>query len=229
MGVISGGAGASSSGISGGAGYSSPSSAGAGSVLGGAVKGAGAGAAFGPYGMAAGALIGLGTGLYQYNKGKQLERSNIRPLYTPPPQIAQNQMQLDRMAQQGISAPSENKYFQEQQQNAAYGLNQIALRKGGLAGIGNINSQLQEGNYNFMIADAKQIDKNMQAQMAGRQVGADYADQAFQFNQVNPYYEKAAQAQGLMGAGMQNMQTQGSNLLYAGAGGLQVSPSTFRV
>ena len=199
------------------------------SVLGSVSTGASAGSVIPGWGTAAGAAVGLGVGLAQYYKGKQLEKSTVRPTYEIPQEVYQNQQQLDRMAQQGISAPSENKYFQEQQQNAAYGLNQIASRKGGLAGIGNINSQLQEGNYNFMIADAKQIDKNMQAQMTGRQVGADYADQAFQFNQVNPYYEKTAQAQGLMGAGMQNMQTQGSNLLYAGAGGLQVSPSTFRV
>ena len=189
------------------------------SVLDSVATGASAGSVIPGWGTAAGAAVGLGVGLAQYYKGKQLEKSTVRPTYEIPQEVYQNQQQLDRMAQQGISAPSENKYFQEQQQNAAYGLNQIGSRKGGLAGVGNINSQLQQGNYNFLVADSEQRNKNMQAQMAGRQNLADYKGQEFQFNKLNPYYENVSKAQGLMGSGMQNIATQGGNLLYAAGNG----------
>jgi len=47
--------------------------------------------------------------------------------------------------------------------------------------------------------------QNQQQVFAQNQNMADYRDQAFQFNKVNPYYEGVSESQGYIGAGMQNM------------------------
>ena len=56
--------------------------------------------------------------------------------------------------------------------------------------------------------------QNKQGLMNQRQNIADYGTLEFQTNQLNPYYEKTAQAQGLMGSGMQNSMTQLGNIGY---------------
>jgi len=84
-------------------------------------------------------------------------------------------------------------------------MSQLGSRKAGLSGLASLNQQQQDAYGNMLSMDAQARQQNQQGLMNQRQVMADYRDQAFQLNKLNPYYEKTAQSQAMMGAGMQNM------------------------
>jgi len=185
-------------------------------------KGASTGAAIGSIvpglgtavGAGIGALGGLAVGGAQYLKGKQVEEDTTRPEYQIPQEVLQNLTQAQQMELQGIPEAQKQQYLSNLQQGTAYGLSQISSRRGGLAGVAAASQNLNKGYSNLLAQDASARIQNQQGLMAQRQNVANYRDQEFQSNQLNPYYENVAQSQGLMGAGMQNINTQIGNLGY---------------
>lgn len=181
--------------------------------------------------MIAGAagLAQLGIGASQYFKGKKQERELERPDYTPetmniPESVYQKEAlgMAQGMAQQGLPEQQRQQYIQNLQRGTSYGLGQLGSRKAGLTGLATLNEQQNQGYQNLLAQDAsarmanQQNLMNLQAQ-TGRDVtqaelqkqsfDTGQREQAFQFNQVNPYYEGVSQARGLMGSGMQNIGT----------------------
>lgn len=163
--------------------------------------------------------IQLAYGLYQQDQ-------NHRPDYNIPPEIAQNlsesQKYAAQTALQGLPEEQKQQYLSNLQRSTSYGLQQSASRRGGLTGVAVANEQQNQGYGNLLAQDAG---ARMQNQRYGfglvqnaRQTMADYKDQAFQLNQLNPYYEKTAQNNALIGAGMQNM-SQGFQAGSTGGGG----------
>jgi len=57
----------------------------------------------------------------------------------------------------------------------------------------------------LLSADADARQQNQQQLMQQRDVMAQYQDKSFDFNKAQPYEQKLAQSQALMGAGMQNI------------------------
>lgn len=150
-----------------------------------------------------GASVTLGAiqtayGVYQQDKNK-------RPEYKIPDEILQNLNQAQVMALEGLPAEQKQQYVNNLQQSSAYSLAQNSSRKGGLSNIAVLNQNQNAGYANLLAQDSAARMQNQKGLMQQRQTMADYKDQAFQINQQNPYYEKTAQNQALIGAGMQNM------------------------
>jgi hypothetical protein len=167
-------------------------------------------------GAGVGALVGLGIGGAQYLKGKKLERENQRPTYQIPQESFQNLTQAQQMELQGLPEEQKQAYIESLQQQTAYGLGQIGSRKGGLTGLAGLVNQQNQGMQNLMTQDASARMANIHGLMNQRQNVADYRGQEFQFNKLNPFYFKQAQAEALKGSGMQNTMTGLGNLGYMG-------------
>jgi len=184
-----------------------------------ASTGAAAGTAVAPgigtaIGAGVGALAGIGMGIYQHRKGKKLAEENVRPEYQIPEEILQNLSQAQHMALQGLPEEQKAQYIQNLMQGGQAALTQMGSRKAGLSGVAQLNQQQNLGFQNLLAQDAAARQANQQGLMQQRQNVAGYRDQEFQLNQLNPYYEKEQQAQGLLGAGLQNIGTQVGNLGY---------------
>lgn len=150
-----------------------------------------------------GATTTLGAAQLLYGMSQQ--KKNKRPEYVIPEEIGQNLNQAQQQALQGLPEAQKQQYLNNLQQSTAYALQQSSSRKGGLTGIAALNQQNIQGNQNLLAMDAQARMQNQQQLMAKRNQMADYKQQAFQLNSLNPYYEKTAQNQALMGAGMQNV------------------------
>lgn len=140
----------------------------------------------------------LAYGLYQ-------QKHNKRPTYEIPEEVKQNLTQAQQQALQGLPEEQKQQFLDNIQRSTAYGLGQQSSRQGGLAGIAQINQNQNQAYGNLLSADSQARRENQGALMGQRQNMADYRDQAFQFNKVNPYYEQTAQNNAMIGAGIQNV------------------------
>jgi len=140
----------------------------------------------------------LAYGLYQQKKNK-------RPEYTIPPEIQANLNQGEQAALQGMPEEQKQQYINNLQRSQAFSLSQMGSRKAGLAGVAAINQQGADAYGNLLSMDTQAKMANQDKLYGLRQNMADYKDQAFQINKSNPYYEKTAQNNALIGAGMQNV------------------------
>jgi hypothetical protein len=164
--------------------------------------------AFDPTSLIAGGVgsaLSAGLGIYQYEKGLQDQKSNARPEYQIPDEIKQNLSQAEMMALEGLPAEQKQQYIQNLQRSANFGLRNISSRKGGLAGLSGVVQSQNDAYGNLLSADAQARRENQKLAMQRGDISAQYKDQAFQLNKLNPYYERTAQDQALMGAGMQNI------------------------
>lgn len=150
-----------------------------------------------------GATTTLGAAQLAY--GLYMNKKNKRPEYQIPQEVQQNLTQAQQMALQGLPEEQKQQFIKNIQRGTAFGMNQLGSRKAGLSGLASLNQQQQDAYGNMLSMDAQARQQNQQGLMNQRQVMADYRDQAFQLNKLNPYYEKTAQSQAMMGAGMQNM------------------------
>lgn len=158
--------------------------------------------------------IGTGaTGLGQMAYGLYLQRKNKRPSYSIPDEIFQNLTQTQQAALEGMSEEQRMQWIQNIQRGTATGLSQLGSRKAGLAGLATINQQQNDAFGNVAVQDAIMKQQNQKDVLNARQALADYRDQSFQLNKLNPYYERVSEAQGYLGAGMQNMSNAGQ--MYA--------------
>lgn len=151
---------------------------------------------------------GAGTmlfGLHQYYNGKKMEKNNKRPTYEIPDEVKQNLSQAQQMALQGLPEEQKQQFLSNIERGQAFGMSQIGSRKGGLAGVAAMNQNANDAYGNLMSMDAQARMQNQGVLMNQRQNMADYKDQAFQVNKMNPYYEVQARAEAMKGAGVQNI------------------------
>ena len=151
-----------------------------------------------------------------------------RPKYEIPAEIQQNLTQAQQMALQGLPEEQKQQYLSNLQRGSAQSLASSGSRKGGLAGIAGIGQQQNDAYANMLSMDSQARFQNQGVLMEQRQNMADYRDQAFQFNKVNPYYEQIkareernnALAQGVAdGAGMFAGGGGGGGMIGGGGGG----------
>lgn len=179
--------------------------------------------------QAASTAAQVGIGAVQYFKGKKIREGLERPEYTPtegiiPESVYQREALANAqgLAQQGLPAEQRQLYEQNLQRGTTTGLAGMTSRKAGLTGLATLNEQQNQGYQGLLAMDAQARMQNQQNQLnLQAQTGRDITqaelqnqafnqqqqDQAFQTNQLNPYYEGLAEAQGLQGSGMQNIMT----------------------
>jgi len=161
----------------------------------------------GPIGAGVGALAGLGLAGFEYfnNKKDNAAAAAARPQYTIPPEIAQNLTAAQQQALQGMPAEQQQQYINNLQQGAAYSLQQIGTRQGGLAGVAEANQALNQGYGNLAAQSSAIRQGNLDKLSAARQGVANYKDQAFQLNQLDPYNINTAKQSANTGALYQNL------------------------
>lgn len=161
-------------------------------------------------------------GLNQYYKGKKMLKNNKRPTYEIPAEVQANLNQAEQMALQGMPEEQKQQYINNLQRSQAFSMSQMGSRKAGLAGVAAVNQQGVDAYGNLLSMDAQARMQNQGVLMNQRQNMADYRDQAFQINKLNPYYEKQSEGLAMQGAGMQNV---GNSFQIAGGGsGQNVNP-----
>ncbi|MES3018230.1 MAG: hypothetical protein V4721_10645 [Bacteroidota bacterium] len=142
----------------------------------------------------------LGYGLYQQSKNK-------RPTYQIPDEIRQNLNQAEHGATQGMSEATQQQYLSHLERGSAQALAASKTRGGGLAGIGQLNQNMNDGYLNLAVQNDQIKQANKDKLYGMRQNVADYKDQQFQINKQNPYYEGVAKNDAMMGSGIQNVST----------------------
>jgi len=175
---------------------------------------------------AAGGLIGLGTGLFQKKKGKNiLKEAGEQPLYQIPQEILRNQKQAELNAAEGMPSQQYNnamKNIQTAQTNAISG---AMDRRSALMALPKI---LQQANNAYGNLDSQSAQIRRQNQQTAYNVGnttAQYRDKAYNINQLQPWQRKYNYGMQLLGAGNQNF-TSGLDKLVAG-GGMLLNNSNF--
>lgn len=159
----------------------------------------------------------------QMAKGYYDQKKNKRPEYQIPEEVKQNLNQAQQQALQGLPEEQKQQYLSNLQRGSAQALASAGSRKGGLAGIAGLADVQNQGYANLLSADAAARAANQQALSAQRQNMADYRDKAWGINKENPYYEKTAQTQAMIGAGMQNV-FGGLQMAGVGAAGIKPKP-----
>ena len=146
------------------------------------------------------AAVGIGQAVAGYSKLKNL----TRPEYQIPSEIEQNMSEAELMSYYGMPDAQKQSYMQNIQRSGQQALSGTADRKGGLGMVSAIQQNQQDSYSNLLSADVQQRMQNIQNAQNMRSVMADYKDKAFQMNEMQPYQQDYAEAQGLIGAGMQN-------------------------
>lgn len=154
---------------------------------------------------AAVASAGATVGAVQYFKGKADQKKNKRPTYEIPEEAKQNLTLAQQMALQGIPEAQRQNYIDNIQRTSATSLRNLGSRNAALAGVAQVQQQQNNAYQQLFGMDAQARQANQKGILDQNQNMANYRDQAFQFNSVNPYYEKTAQNQAMMGAGLQNL------------------------
>lgn len=162
--------------------------------------------------MALTGLIGVGSGLAsgifgigQRRRARRLERENIRPVYQPNSQIAQNLTDAQQMSRRGLPSQVYSNQLNQLQQGFSTGLR--GLNRGGATPY-NVATLLS--GYNASIAnlnslDAQAREQNRRILFGAREAMAQEETRAFEINQLNPYLQTAQQVARLRGAGDQNI------------------------
>ncbi len=184
--------------------------------LGNVGQGAAAGSTFGPYGALVGAAGGLALSGLEYSQNKkQQKRDNAnRPTYQIPPEVKQGLTLAEQQALFGMPEAQRQKAVQDLQRGAAYSLGQETTRRGGIAGLASLNENLNQGYTTLASQDAQSRMQKQQQVYSQLQNSADYKGQAFQLNQLNPYYENVARTSANRGSLYQNVAKTSQLALY---------------
>ena len=89
--------------------------------------------------------------------------------------------------------------------NTSYALQQLEGRKAGIAGVGALNQGLNDNAMQMAMEDEAARRANTNAYTQGLQNAAQYSDQEFQLNKMQPYEMALQRAMALQGSGLQNM------------------------
>lgn len=159
-----------------------------------------------------GLAIGLGSGLVsglfglgQRSRARRLERNNIRPVYQPNSQIAQNLADAQQLARRGLPSQIYSNQLNQMQQGLATGLR--GLGRGGVSpyNVATLLSGYNRGLSNLNAMDAQAMEQNRRTLFGARQAMAQEEARAFEINQLNPYLSTAQEVSRLRGAGDQNI------------------------
>ncbi len=142
-------------------------------------------------GIASGAATQAGVMYVKKRRDAKRDAKN-RPKYEIPKEIGENLSDAQKDALQGLPEEQRQMYLSNLQRGSAQALAGGGSRKAGLAGVQSINQQQNDAYGNLLSMDAQARMSNKQALYGARQTMADYRDQAFQFNTINPYYEQIA-------------------------------------
>lgn len=139
----------------------------------------------------AGLTLQLGSSIVKNHKAKQIAKANVRPDYTPNPEILQNADLAASRANTGLSDASKTLYGQENERNLSQSLDAI-LRSGGEA---NQVADLYANNTDALLKLAA-MDSNLQSSNVNAFIGANAAkgseiQSAWQINEFAPYNDRA--------------------------------------
>jgi len=145
-------------------------------------------------GVASAAATAAGV---KYIKGRRDAKKDAknRPVYEIPDEIKQNLSQAQLDALTGLPEEQYQRYVQNIQQGSASALQNLSSRKAGIAGVAGVNQQQNEAMGNLLTADVQERERKKALLSGARLDMADYKQQQFQLNKLNPYYEKIAQRQ----------------------------------
>lgn len=177
------------------------------------------------------ALIGGIKTISGNRKMKKLEKN--RPQYEIPQEYMQNVQnaqqgltEAQHAAMQGMGEAQKQQYIQNVNRNSAFALSQADDRKSGLAGVSDIAQSNVDafGKLAAMDSEARSANQDKvfgARQFLAQQQGAmgEQKGMQWQTNVMNPYAQKVANAQGLIGAGMNDMSTGLQSMAGAALGG----------
>jgi|SRR6478736_5660135 len=156
--------------------------------------------------QAAGGIISGITGLSQKRKAKKLLNSlGDQPLYNIPNEVLQNQKMAQLSASEGLPSQQYNnamKNIQESQRNA---LSSSLDRRSALMALPKIQREANNAYGRLDAADATARMNNQKTLYGINSQVAGYRDKEFQVNKMQPWERKYQYAQGLLGAGNQNL------------------------
>ncbi len=159
-------------------------------------------------------LMAIGMGLnfanslfggFQLLRGLSQAKKNQRPNYEIPQEIEQNLNQAQLFAQQGMPMEQYNRAASSIDRNQAFGLRSMSDRRGGLVGLAGLNQGANDAYNNLAMQDAQMRMQNLSQLYNARGTMATYRDKAFDINQMQPFQQRAAEAQALQGAGLRNI------------------------
>jgi hypothetical protein len=142
--------------------------------------------------------------------GAKLRKANKnRPDYEIPKEYADNIALSDKFMNMGMPREQYIAQLQGIQRNQNFGLRALGDRGSALAGIGSLVQQGNDATMRLNAADATMRNQNIargtQMKMSAKyQMGMQKLAKQ-QWDKFNPFLAKVAQAQGLIGAGMQNL------------------------
>ena len=145
------------------------------------------------------------TGIAQYISGQKKAKANVKPTYEIPTEISQNLTQAQMQALEGLPPEQKKQYVENVQRQQNFGLNALGDRKAGISGLAALTQGGNDAYNNLLTADAQARQGNLDKLMGQREQMAQFKDQEFQINKMQPYQQKAEAAAGLQGAGMQNI------------------------
>ena len=155
-----------------------------------------------------GAILGginSAVGIGQYLSGRKKAKENSKPEYEIPSEIKDNLSQAQLQALQGLPEAQKNQYIQNVQRTQNQGLNALGDRKSGIAGLASLTQAGNDANTNLLSMDAQARQQNQSGLMNARTQMSGYKDKDFELNKLLPFQQQAQAAQGLQGAGLQNI------------------------
>ncbi len=154
--------------------------------------------------MGSGAGLSV-MGIAQYLTGYLDQKKNKRPEYNIPGEFLENKNMAEQMALQGIGEQQKREYLSNIERGTAFGLREIGTRSGGLSGVAAINENQNKAMMDLMAADESARNENKRLVLSAREALGNEKKEQFQLNELNPFYERTAKNQALMGAGAQNL------------------------
>ena len=163
-----------------------------------AAAGASLGAVAGPYGALIGGVVGLGAGLLTKDPKKAAKNNLARPTYAIPKEEYQNQAMYQAMANSS-RVPGQSYIENQIGQNTAQSINASQRAAGSsadaLAAVGGIQQNAND-MYNQLGMEGAQLQMQNKDKLANANNElADYKQQAFDYNQNQPYQISYAQKQ----------------------------------
>jgi len=153
------------------------------------------------------AVIQTGTGIYQAVRGNQLRNSMDMPTYEIPQEILDSLTDAQIQALRGMPAEQKQQYLNNIMKAQQASLDAMGDRKAGLAGLPGVQQTALEAYRDMLSMDAQQKQANEKALQNTRGVVAGFKDKEFEYNEALPYQQTMTAAEGMTGAGMQNIMT----------------------
>jgi hypothetical protein len=160
--------------------------------------------------IAASAITAATAGykMYQGHKqkkaGEEAMKGIVKPQYQIPEEVKQNLKESELRALEGLPAAQKAEYVQNIERNQEKALQSSADRKGGLIGLQQASQGATDAFTRLTSMDAEARAENQQNLQQNRMIMAQ--EKAKQYDEKKDYYQQdLASAQGMIGAGSQNI------------------------